>query len=274
MLTAILFPAIDPILISFGPLAIRWYALAYIAGLLGGWFYARRLCTSTSFWPYRMDKRPTPLDIDDLIVWVALGVVLGGRLGYVLFYNFSAYAENPLEALKIWRGGMAFHGGFVGAALAIAFFARNRNLAPLTLCDIAAVVTPIGLFFGRIANFINGELWGRLAPDFAYAVIFSHIGPEPRHASQLYQAFGEGLVLFVLMAVIVCRFGFYRPGLLTGIFLIGYACARIIAETFREPDPQLGFLYGPLTMGMLLSLPMVAVGFWFVLRALRQVRTT
>jgi phosphatidylglycerol---prolipoprotein diacylglyceryl transferase len=260
------FPAIDPIAIAVGPVAIRWYALAYVAGLLGGWFYARRLAARTELW--KPLPQPSAADIDDLIVWVALGVVLGGRIGYVLFYNLDAYLARPAEILAVWHGGMSFHGGFLGAVLAIVGLARNRGLNPLAMLDMAAVVTPIGLFFGRIANFINGELWGRVAPDFPYAVVFPYAGPLPRHPSQLYEAFAEGLVLFVVLAVAVRRVGFHRPGLLGGLFVFGYAVARILCEFFREPDPQLGFLFGSsvealgggITMGMLLSVPMAVVG--------------
>ncbi len=259
-------PAIDPVAVQLGPFAIRWYALAYIAGLIGGWFYARRLAGNERLWADV--PRPTPDHIDDMIVWVALGVVLGGRVGYVLFYNFEEYLADPLEMLAIWRGGMSFHGGLLGAILAILLFARRRGLNGLAMLDLAAAVTPIGLFFGRIANFINGELWGRPAPDFPYAVVFPEGGPIPRHPSQLYEAFAEGLVLFAVMAFAVQWFGFRRPGLLGGIFVLGYATARIACEFFREPDPQLGFLFGSsvaalgggITMGMLLSLPMALVG--------------
>lgn len=269
------FPLVDPVAISIGPFAIRWYALAYVAGLLGGWFYAKRLAARADLWtPLR---QPRPIDIDDLIVWVALGVVLGGRLGYVLFYNLSAYLAHPLEIFAVWRGGMSFHGGFLGAVLAIVLFARARALHPLAMLDMAAVVTPIGLFFGRIANFINGELWGRPAPDFPYAVVFPHAGPEPRHPSQLYEAFGEGLILFIIMAFAARRFGFRRPGLLGGIFVLGYAVARIVCEFFREPDEQLGFLFGSsfqalgggITMGMVLSVPMALVGAGVIVMAAR-----
>lgn len=260
------FPNIDPIAISIGPFAIRWYALAYVAGLLGGWFYAKRLAARPEAWAGL--RQPKPADIDDMIVWVALGVVLGGRLGYVLFYNLGAYLAQPLEIFAIWRGGMSFHGGFAGAVLAIVLFARSRGLNALALLDLASVVTPIGLFFGRIANFINGELWGRPAPDFPYAVVFPHAGPVPRHPSQLYEAFGEGLVLLIVMALAARRLGFRRPGLLGGIFVLGYAVARIVCEFFREPDAQLGFLFGStvealgggITMGMLLSIPMAIAG--------------
>ncbi|RVU18792.1 prolipoprotein diacylglyceryl transferase [Methylobacterium oryzihabitans] len=272
-LLALPFPAIDPVAIALGPVQIKWYALAYIVGLIGGWFYARRLIARPGLWG--AVRRPGAAEIDDLIVWVALGVVLGGRIGYVLFYNLGAYLSNPAEILAIWRGGMSFHGGFLGAILALVLFARSRGLNAYAMLDLAAVVVPIGLFFGRIANFVNGELWGRPAPDFAYAIVFPNGGPVPRHPSQLYEAATEGLLLFLVMAVAVHRFGFRRPGLLGGLFVIGYAIARTACEFFREPDPQLGFLFGRevgalgggITMGMLLCVPMLVVGVVFVVRA-------
>jgi phosphatidylglycerol---prolipoprotein diacylglyceryl transferase len=262
-LLALPFPAIDPIAVSIGPFAIRWYALAYIVGLVGGWYYARRLAQRPALWTGL--QQPTATDIDDVIVWVALGVVLGGRVGYVLFYNFDSYIERPSEILAVWHGGMSFHGGFLGAVLALVLFARSRGLNPLAMLDLGAVVTPIGLFFGRIANFVNGELWGRPAPDHPLAFVFPNAGPVPRHPSQLYEAFGEGLVLFIVLALAVRRFGFRRPGLIGGLFVLGYAVARIVCEFFREPDPQLGFLFGSaeaggVTMGMLLSVPMALAG--------------
>jgi phosphatidylglycerol:prolipoprotein diacylglycerol transferase len=274
---ALAIPVIDPVALQIGPFAVRWYALAYIAGLIGGWFYARRLTLSERLWTGL--ARPTPDHIDDLIVWVALGVVLGGRIGYILFYNFDSYLADPLEIFAIWRGGMSFHGGFLGAILAILLFARARGLSGLAMLDLAAVVTPIGLFFGRIANFINGELWGRPAPDFPLAVVFPEGGPIPRHPSQLYEAFAEGLILFIVLAIAVRRFGFRRPGLIGGMFVFGYATARIVCEFFREPDPQLGFLFGSslellgggVTMGMLLSLPMALVGLTAIWLAARGV---
>ncbi len=278
---ALPFPAIDPIAIAIGPLAIRWYALAYVVGLLGGWFLARRLAATSRFWGGL--RQPTATDIDDVIVWVALGIVLGGRLGYVLFYNFGAYLSRPAEIFAVWQGGMSFHGGFLGAILALVLFARSRGLNSLAMLDLAAVVTPIGLFLGRIANFINGELWGRPAPDVPWAFVFPGAGPVPRHPSQLYEAFGEGLVLFLVVAVAVRRFGFRRPGLIGGIFVLGYAIARIVCEFFREPDPQLGYLLGTsvdalrggLTMGMILSIPMALVGagaIWLAARGATQPR--
>ena len=274
-LLALPFPAIDPVAVAIGPITIKWYALAYIAGLFGGWYYARRLVTADGLWG--VVRRPTLNDIDDLIVWVALGVVLGGRLGYVLFYNLPMYLADPIEIFAIRNGGMSFHGGFLGAVLAMLLFARARRLNGYTLLDIAAVVVPIGLFFGRIANFVNGELWGRIAPDFPYAVVFPTGGPLPRHPSQLYEAVTEGLLLFAVMALSVRRFGFRKPGLIGGIFVLGYALARTVCEFFREPDRQLGYLFGtdlgPLgggvTMGMLLCLPMALVGLAYIVLAAR-----
>lgn len=274
---AIPFPIIDPIAFSIGPLALRWYGLAYVAGLLGGWLYARWLVQRDSMWG--AIARPKPAELDDMLVWVAIGIVAGGRLGYVLFYDLESYLAEPLQVLAIWRGGMSFHGGLIGAITALALFARKRGYNPLSVFDIAASVVPIGLFFGRIANFINGELWGRAAPDFAYAMVFPNAGPVPRHPSQLYQAFMEGPVLFIIIAFALSRLGFHRPGLIAGVFGIGYGFVRIFCEFFREPDPQLGFLFGTtigslgggITMGMVLSLPVLAAGFWLVLRARRPV---
>lgn len=255
-LFAIAFPAIDPIAIELGPLAIRWYALAYIAGLLLGWWLAKRICAAERLWS---GTPPKPEDIDDLIVWVAFGLIFGGRLGYVLFYDLPHYIEEPIEALKLWHGGMSFHGGFLGAALALTLFARSRKLPVFSVFDIAAAVTPVGLFFGRIANFINGELFGRPS-DVPWAMVFPHGGPEPRHPSQLYQAALEGIALLVIVQVLVRAGALKRPGLVTGVFVAGYGVARIIGEFFREPDPQIGYLAGGLTMGMILSAPMVLIG--------------
>ena len=276
-LLALPFPAMDPVAIAIGPITVKWYALAYIAGLIGGWYYARRLVLADRLWG--VVRRPQVADIDDLVVWVALGVVLGGRLGYVLFYNLPMYLADPVEIFAIRNGGMSFHGGFLGAILAFLLFARAKKLNGYTLLDIGAVVVPIGLFLGRLANFVNGELWGRAAPDFPYAMVFPTGGPEPRHPSQLYEAATEGLLLLIVMALCVRRFGFRKPGLVGGIFVLGYALARTVCEFFREPDRQLGYLFGdhlgPLgggvTMGMLLCVPMALVGLTYIVLAARGV---
>jgi phosphatidylglycerol---prolipoprotein diacylglyceryl transferase len=257
VLPVIPFPAINPILISIGPFSVRWYALAYIVGIIAGWFYARAIISSERLW-----GGPAPFtvtDFDDFIVWITLGIILGGRIGYVLFYNLPHFAENPIEILRLWNGGMSFHGGVLGCIVAVVLFAMRRGIPMLSLGDVTAAVAPIGLFLGRIANFINGELWGR-PTDVPWAMVFPHGGPVPRHPSQLYEATLEGIVLFIVLALLV-RFGVLkRPGVVTGVFAIGYGAARITCEFFREPDVQLGFLWGGLTMGMLLCIPLILAG--------------
>lgn len=272
---AIAFPVIDPVALQLGPLSVKWYGLAYVVGLLGGWWYARRLVSSEPLWAGR--ARPKADELDDMLLFVALGVVLGGRLGFVLFYDLARYLARPQDILAIWQGGMSFHGGLIGATLGLWLFARRRSYPALAVFDIAAAVVPIGLFLGRIANFINAELWGRPAPDVPWAMVFPGGGPLPRHPSQLYEAFSEGLLLFILLALLVRAGGLKRPGLVAGVFGMGYAVARIVCEFFREPDAQLGFLFGTsvdalsggITMGMLLSLPLFAAGLVLVLRARR-----
>lgn len=270
MLPAIIvYPEIDPVAISLGPLPIRWYALAYIAGLILGWAYARRLAGDDRLWG--ATPRPGVVSLDDLLVYTALGVVVGGRLGYVLFYNPAYYLANPQEIIAVWRGGMAFHGGLAGAALGVWWFARRHQIAALTVADICSAVVPIGLLLGRIANFIKPELWGR-ETDVPWAMVFPDAGPLPRHPSQLYEAGLEGIALFMLLFIVVQMGGLRRPGLVTGVFAIGYAIARIFCEFFREPDPQLGFLFGGATMGMLLSLPLIAIGAGLVNHARRKAK--
>jgi phosphatidylglycerol:prolipoprotein diacylglycerol transferase len=254
------FPAIDPVALEIGPLVLRWYALAYIAGIVLGWWLARRLVELSPV-------AATRDQLDDAVTWVTLGIILGGRLGYVLFYRPGYYVTAPWEALYVWQGGMAFHGGMLGVAVALLLFCRRQKLDPLLFGDRIACVVPIGLFFGRLANFANGELWGRVT-DVPWAMVFPHGGPEPRHPSQLYQAFLEGVCLFVLMQVLVRMPALRaRPGLLCGVFLMGYGAARIVGEFFRQPDAHLGFLAFGVTMGQLLSLPMLAIGAWLVMRA-------
>ena len=273
---AIPFPMIDPVAVQLGPLSIKWYGLAYVVGLLGGWWYARKLVAADGLWGGR--ARPQAIELDDMLLFVAFGVVLGGRIGFVLFYDLARYLERPQDIFAIWQGGMSFHGGLLGATLGLWLFAKRRGYPALSVFDLAAAVVPIGLLLGRIANFINGELWGRPAPDFPYAMVFPNGGPLPRHPSQLYEAFGEGLLLFILVNLLVRAGGFRRPGYVAGVFGMGYAVARIVCEFFREPDPQLGFLFGTsvdalsggITMGMLLSLPVFFAGLWLVLRSKRE----
>ncbi|MFK8250574.1 prolipoprotein diacylglyceryl transferase [Ancylobacter terrae] len=267
-LLALPFPQIDPILIELGPFAIRWYALAYVAGLLLGWWLAKRLCSDDRLW--RGKAAIPPLAFDDAVVWIAFGVILGGRIGYVLFYNLPYYAAHPLEALTVWHGGMSFHGGFLGSILAMALFCRRRALPLDSMLDIAAAVVPIGLFLGRLANFINGELWGRVT-DVPWAFVFPTGGDLPRHPSQLYEAALEGLLIFAILQLVIRRGALARPGFVAGLFVILYALARILVEFVREPDAQLGYLAGGwLTMGMLLSVPMILVGVALIVRALRR----
>jgi phosphatidylglycerol:prolipoprotein diacylglycerol transferase len=262
MLFALPFPMIDPVLFEIGPFALRWYALAYIAGIVLGWWLARRMVALAPVVATREQ-------VDDFVTWATLGVILGGRLGYVLFYRPGYFLMQPWEALYVWQGGMAFHGGMLGVILAALWFCRLQGLSPLAFGDRVAPVVPIGLFFGRLANFINGELWGRVS-DAPWAMVFPGGGPEPRHPSQLYQAGMEGLLLFALLQALVRIPGLRaRPGFLTGMFLAGYGIARIIGECFREPDAHLGFLLAGATMGQLLSLPMVAIGLLLVLRSRR-----
>jgi phosphatidylglycerol:prolipoprotein diacylglycerol transferase len=266
-LPAIAFPAIDPVLLSLDlgivRLDIRWYALAYIAGLILGWRYVR-------YYAAFPEAKLSVERVDDFLVWTTLAVVLGGRLGYALFYQASYFAAHPVEILLVWHGGMSFHGGLLGVVVALIVYARRHRLSLLRLSDAIATAVPIGLFFGRIANFINGELFGR-ASDASWAMVFPAGGPLPRHPSQLYEAALEGLLLFVLMFVASRRASIReRPGVLTGIFCGGYALARALVEFFREPDAHLGFIVGATTMGQLLSVPLFALGLYLVGRAKRS----
>jgi phosphatidylglycerol---prolipoprotein diacylglyceryl transferase len=261
------FPHIDPVLIDIGPLPIRWYALAYIAGLLLGWAYARRLVQRKDLWGSA--KAPSAIDVDDLLVYAAMGVIFGGRLGYVVFYNPAFYLAHPLEIFALWNGGMSFHGGLAGTILAAYILAKRRGISALSLTDVCAAAVPIGIFLGRIANFIKPELWGRPS-DVAWAIVFPGAGPLPRHPSQLYEAGLEGFVLFFALRLAIHWGSLERPGLVSGLFAVGYGLARIACEFFREPDPQLGFLIGGATMGMLLSLPLLAAGIILIGHAQRK----
>ena len=262
---AIPFPAIDPIAVAIGPFAIRWYALAYIVSLLVGWRY----CVWLASGPPRLVERR---DVDDFLAWATLGVVLGGRIGYVLFYNFAYYSQHPIEAFYLWHGGMSFHGGAIGVTIAIFLFTRARAIPVLAFSDIICAAIPIGLFFGRLANFINGELFGR-ETDVPWAMVFPNGGPVPRHPSQLYEALCEGILLFLLLFIAERRGARWRPGILSGLFLAGYAVARMSGELFRQPDAQLGFLIFGTTMGQLLSIPLLIAGIALILWARRHPAT-
>jgi len=284
------FPDFDPVLIQIGPLAIRWYALAYIAGIVLGWWYASRLVKNASVWA---PGRP-PVDtrqLDDLVLWITLGIILGGRLGYALFYRPSLYADlftgadwsERLALFRLWDGGMSFHGGFLGVCAAILWFANRNRIRLLTLGDLVAPVVPLGLGFGRLANFINGELWGRTT-DVPWAVNFCNRraqeiygfmcsapggpGMTPRHPSQLYEAALEGVLLLAILWVAIFRARLLaKPGYVTGIFLVGYGLIRASLESVRQPDYGMDQLPLGLTMGMILSIPMVLVGAWLIWRA-------
>jgi phosphatidylglycerol:prolipoprotein diacylglycerol transferase len=266
MIALLPFPDFDPVLLHLGPISIRWYALAYIIGLLIGWWGMRRLV-----------RRPPPVathtQVDDFLTWATLGVILGGRLGYILLYQPEIYLSHPLAILQVWNGGMSFHGGLTGVIVATFLFCRREKIALLRFGDCLAVVAPIGLFLGRCANFINGELYGRAAPPgLPWAMVFPrddhHI---PRHPSQLYQALLEGVCLFALVFALsrVARLR-ARPGFLTGVFLAGYGLARIAGEFFREPDDFKGYLWFGATMGQLLSIPMVLAGLAFIAYAMNR----
>ena len=251
------YPVIDPVLVHLGPLAIRWYALAYISGLIAGWWLIRHIVADERYWLGR--PRPTPESVDDLLVYCALGVVIGGRLGNVLFYDPRYYFAHPLEILMLWHGGMAFHGGMLGALAGVLLFARRYHTPWLTVLDLACLVAPIGIFLGRIANFIKPELWGR-PTDVPWAMVFPGSDGQPRHPSQIYEALLEGALNFVVLLVLARRGGLTRRGLITGVFGVIYGLARIFCEFFRDPDPVLEKLGHGLTMGMVLSAPMVIVG--------------
>lgn len=249
----LIYPDIDPVLISIGPLQIRWYALAYIAGLMIGAWYMQHINRR-----YRLIAGLKPFD--DVMSWAIIGIIVGGRLGYVLFYNASYYVAQPLEIFMIWHGGMSFHGGLIGVAVSLYLLARQKNYPPLKLADLCALAAPIGLFFGRIANFINGELYGRVT-DVPWAMIFPYSDGLPRHPSQLYEAGLEGVAIFIILSLLYrCEWVRVRAGYTAGLFCILYAIARTIVELFREPDAHLGLILGPLSAGQLLSLPMLVVG--------------
>ena len=254
------FPQIDPIAFSIGSLQLRWYGLMYLFAFVGGWILGRlRASRPGSGWQ--------PRDVDDLLTFVMLGVILGARLGYVLFYDLADYIRDPLEIFRVWNGGMSFHGGLLGVVGAFWYFSRTRHKPFLEVADFIAPLVPQGLFFGRMGNFINGELWGKPS-DVPWAMIFPHGGPWPRHPSQLYEALLEGLVLFVVLWLFSAKQR--RPGAVAGLFALLYGIFRFAVEFVRVPDVQLGYLaFGWLTMGQVLCLPLMIVGAWLLWRARR-----
>lgn len=266
MMAALPFPNIDPVLFSVGPLSVHWYGIGYVIGILFAWWYGKKLVNNARLWPNN-NAPMDPLALDDFVLWAALGVVLGGRLGYVLFYNFSFYISNPLEIPAVWDGGMSFHGGILGTTVAMILFAKKRGIPVWSMFDTIAAGVPIGLGVVRIANFINSELWGRVS-DVSWAVYFPNGGPLPRHPSQLYEAALEGFVLFFVLALLIWKGNKLKaPGFIAGAFVAGYGLSRILVEFFREPDAQLGYLVGGwMTMGMVLSVPMVLLGVWAMWR--------
>lgn len=270
---ALPYPHIDPVAFSLGPVIVKWYGLSYATGLVLGWLYIRNLVTTSQLWargepPFQVAKT------DDLLIYMAIGVLVGGRLGIVLLYEPSAFIRHPIDILKIWEGGMAFHGALLGCGLAIWLFARRNRTSVLSTMDLCAAAVPIGLFFGRLANFINGELFGR-PTTVPWAMVFPDawrqfptLEPTPRHPSQFYEAALEGLALFLLLRVLTHkRLALHAPGLVTGMFLIGYGCARSFCELFRQPDPHHAFTTSLLTPGIAYSIPMVILGAYFVHQA-------
>ncbi|MEG3640907.1 prolipoprotein diacylglyceryl transferase [Magnetococcus sp. PR-3] len=250
------FPQIDPIMFEVGPLAIRWYGMMYTLSFIVGWPLLKR----------RAQRVMPELSVDhlgDIMVYTLLGLVLGGRFGYVLFYNFDYFISDPLAMLRIWEGGMSFHGGLLGGVTACLLYSRKTNIPCLTLADLVFPIVPLGLLFGRIGNFINGELWGRIS-DLPWAMVFPGAGPYARHPSQLYEAFLEGVVLFIVLNWLARKTR--SSGFLLGAFMVGYGLSRFLVEFVREPDAHLGLLTLGLSMGQWLTLPLLVLGGWLMFR--------
>ncbi|OYX55913.1 MAG: prolipoprotein diacylglyceryl transferase [Brevundimonas subvibrioides] len=282
------FPEFDPVLIHLGPLPIRWYALAYVAGIVLGWIYAARILKSDRVWAPGKPPLAGP-QLDDLILWITLGIILGGRFGYALFYKPVMFLQlftgsslgERLELFQLWTGGMSFHGGMLGCTLAVLIYAWRTKANALSIGDMALAAAPIGLLFGRMANFVNGELWGRTT-DVPWAIRFCNArieqmygfcpaGNEPRHPSQLYEAGLEGVLLFIVLGLAVWKWQLLaKPGYVTGLFLVGYGASRALLETVRQPDAGMENFPLGLTMGMMLSIPMILVGAWLIHRAWKR----
>lgn len=260
-------PQIDPVALQLGPVAIHWYGLMYVFGFSTVWYLVRLQLKEAGLWQTKV----SPEAYEGLFTALILGVILGGRIWYVLFYNLPYYLAHPIEVLYVWNGGMSFHGGLVGPMLAGWWYCRKHHLPFMQLADRFFIVAPIGLAFGRMGNFINGELWGRIT-DVPWAMVFPTAGPDPRHPSQLYELSLEGVILFLLLWF--TRRIHWPAGMRVALFLSGYAIARIICENFRQPDAQLGFLFGPVTMGMLQSAVMLGAGIAWIIWLLQQQKRT
>ncbi|MCH9807944.1 MAG: prolipoprotein diacylglyceryl transferase [Alphaproteobacteria bacterium] len=263
------FPAIDPVALQIGPLAVRWYGLAYASGLILGWLYIRRLLSEQTLWP--ADKQPMSADdADELLIWVTAGVIIGGRLGHVLFYQSGYYLSNPLEIFAIWKGGMAFHGGLLGTGLAMLSFARRHGVSIWPVMDLVSAAVPIGLFFGRMANFINAEVVGS-PTDMPWGMVFPGWGNDPRHPAMLYEAALEGIALFLILRYATHSLKTLKlPGLTTGVFLVGYGAFRIFCELFKVIEYRIFVEGSSITKGMVYSVPMILIGAWFIYRARNQ----
>jgi len=270
-LSALSHPNIDPVMISIGPLAIHWYGVAYVVGILFGLWYAKKLVAANAIW----GEKGSPMEsqnIDDFLIWAVIGIIVGGRVGYILFYDFPTYIHAPLRIFEVWNGGMSFHGGLAGITIAMFMYARKQGFSPFSLFDVIAASCGIGLFLGRLSNFVNAELYGKVT-DVPWAVIFPGTDGLPRHPSQLYEGILEGLLLFVILWVLAWKIGKLKyPGFIAGVFIIEYGISRILVEFVRVPDVQLGYFFGTewITMGMLLSLPVIAIGLWSVVMSGRR----
>jgi len=253
----------DPVLIDLGLFQIRWYSIAYILGIIIGWIYATKIIKLTTINKYNFEQIKTS-QFDDLVIYLIIGIILGGRLGYVIFYNFEYYSQNLFEIFKLWRGGMSFHGGLLGAIASIIFFSRKTKTNFFKFADIVSCVAPIGLFLGRIANFINGELYGKIT-TLPWAVIFPNGGSVARHPSQIYEAILEGIILFILINYLALKKQFlFKTGYISGSFLISYSILRILSENFREPDIHLGLFFNYFSMGSMLSYITFLVGCFII----------
>ena len=257
---------INPIAFSIGPINVYWYGLAYMAGMVLGLFYALKIVETKK---ENCNLLITKKNIDEIFIWIVFGIIFGARFGYVIFYNFDFYLNNPLLILSFWEGGMSFHGGALGVIIAIISYSKYNKIPVLETGDVVCAVVPIGLFFGRIANFINGELWGK-ETNLSWGVIFPNAGISPRHPSQLYEAGLEGLALFIILFAIVFSNGLNKRGLISGTFLFFYSFSRILVENFREPDLHIGYIFLNITMGMVLSLPFLIAGLILIFQSLKN----